>query len=886
MRPDGPAYPTSTYRIQMRGGFGFHAAAAAVPYLSALGISHLYLSPIATARQGSEHGYDIGDPNTPDPALGDADALDTLVAVVQRHGMGLLLDVVPNHLAADEQSNPWWRDVLERGIESPFARYFDIDWQPARASMRGKVLLPILAAPYGETIASGQLTVVEKDHVPQLAYGDRRLPLTSSNGPIAANINGRPGDEASFDALHQLLEAQPYRLAHWATASQEINYRRFFNIEHLIGLRVDREDVFAASHRWVGRLLRQGAVTGIRVDHPDGLADPAEYLRRLCRLALDDVDALNEEVIPAPPYVVVEKILVPGERLPETWPVAGTTGYEFLNVLNGLFIARHRMPVLQRVYTRFAGRRPSFAETEYLAKRQVMEAAFTADLDRLQERICVIADADRRTRDFTRHGLRRGIAEMTAALPVYRTYVNRDGCSSDDRARLEQACRTASQRNPDLEPGLLQFLRDTIVTAAADPERLEFALRWQQFTGPVFAKAVEDTAFFRDSMLVSLNEVGGSPARPGTGVREFHTLNQERRERTPFGLNATTTHDTKLSEDVRARLDVLSELPELWQRCLLDWRRLNQRHRTTTSQGVAPDRHDEYRFYQLLVGLWPADSAAAPASVVERLTAAMIKSARDAKRHTNWIRPNAEYEDAVAAFVRAVAAPDRTTPFIESLSALARRIARAGMINALAQTVLKIASPGVPDFYQGTEIWSLRLTDPDNRTLVDLAYRERLLQELHTRLSDDGGRVRLATDVLERWQDGVVKLFVTTEALRLRRAVPALFTTGDYIPLDVQLDPSPTAGQQVVAFLRRTSGHQAIVAVPRFVAAVVDSGQWPVGEGVWGDARLTLPQGVDASSFENIFTGEPVPVTGGQVRVADLFNAFPVALAAAERVDA
>jgi (1->4)-alpha-D-glucan 1-alpha-D-glucosylmutase len=383
-------------------------------------------------------------------------------------------------------------------------------------------------------------------------------------------------------------------------------------------------------------------------------------------------------------------------------------------------------------------------------------------------------------------------------------------------------------------------------------------------------------------MLVALNVVGGDPAHPGTGVHEFHALNQERRERTPFGLLATTTHDTKASEDVRARLDVLSELPELWQRSLAGWRRLNQRHRTVTSQGTAPDRHDEYRFYQLLVGLWPADSVSAPASVVERLTAVMIKSAREARRHTNWIRPNPEYEDALTAFVRSAIGQDVASPFVASLSAFARRVARAGMINSLAQTVLKVASPGVPDFYQGTELWSLRLTDPDNRALVDLAYRERLLRELHARLSaGDVCRTDLVADLLERWQDGVIKMFTTTETLRLRRAAPELFTTGEYLPLDVQLDPAFSSGPQVVAFLRRTPRQQALVAVPRFAAPIVDEGRWPIGTDVWGASTLSLPADCADLTFANTFTGETVSAIDRHVRVAELLRGFPVALATA-----
>jgi (1->4)-alpha-D-glucan 1-alpha-D-glucosylmutase len=851
-------------------------AIEAVGYLHALGITHLYLSPIAKARRDSTHGYDVCDPNVLDPVLGTPDDLDELARALRARGMGLLLDIVPNHLAADERDNPWWRDVLMHGAASSFANIFDVDWRSSRPSMAGKVLLPILGDAYGATLERGELRVERAGDAWTLRYGDRDLPLNVQPGEDLSAIDGEPGTPASFDRLHALLERQAYRLADWRTAPEQVNYRRFFNIEHLVGVRVDAPAVFAATHDWIGRLIRHGIVDGLRVDHPDGLALPADYLRRLHGLASGDLGDLNDELIPSSLYVVVEKIVLGREVVPDTWPVHGTTGYEFLNLLSGIFVARHRVRQLERIYARFAGRRPPFAETEYVARRQVIETAFTSDLDRLADMLSAIAESDRRTRDLTPHRLRRGLIEVTAALAVYRTYVSAAGAAPADRAWLADAVRRADRRNPDIESALFAFIEDTILRAPEDAARLAFTLRWQQLTGPVFAKAVEDTAFYRDNLLLSLNEVGGDPAHPGTGVAEFHAANQARAAGAPYGLLATTTHDTKLSEDVRARLNVLSELDDVWQRHLTVWRRWNQRHRTQTPDGAMPDRHDEYRFYQLVIGLWPADAETPPASLADRLVATMIKSAREARRHTSWVRPNGAYEDGVTRFVRRALDPATGARFVASVASVARAIAAAGMINSLAQVVLKIGSPGVPDFYQGTELWSLRLTDPDNRAIVDLDYRARVLRAIDESLAAaDADRAAIVRRLLDAWPDGAIKMYVTTLALRERRRLAELFTTGEYVALDVERESRP----QVVAILRRTAQHAALIAVPRFSSRLASQGQWPMGEDVWGDSTIAMPADLSGATFADVFTGARVTAEDGRVRIADLLRDCPVAFA-------
>ncbi len=873
--------PCSTYRLQLRSGVTLRDAIAAVDYLHTLGITHLYLSPIAKARRDSTHGYDVCDPNALDPAVGSPDDLDELARALHARGMGLLLDIVPNHLAADERDNGWWRDVLAHGAESAFAGIFDIDWRPTRPSMTGKVLLPILGEPYGAALERGDLRVERSGDAWVLRYRDRELPLNVPPDEEVSAINGEPGTPASFDRLHALLERQPYRLADWRTAPEQVNYRRFFNIEHLVGVRVDVADAFAATHDWIGRLVRHGIVDGLRVDHPDGLALPADYLHRLHRLASDE---LNDELIPSRLYVVVEKILLGREAVPDSWPVHGTTGYEFLNVLNGIFVARHRVRRLERIYTRFAGRHPSFAETEYAARKQVIETAFTSDLDRLVDLLSAIAESDRRTRDLTPHRLRRGLIEVTAALPVYRTYASAAGVTASDRAWLGETIGKADRRNADIESALFAFIEDTILRAPDDSARLEFALRWQQLTGPVFAKAVEDTAFYRDNLLLSLNEVGGDPAHPGAGIADFHDANQARVAHAPYGLLATTTHDTKLSEDVRARLNVLSELDDVWQGHLAKWRRWNQRHRAQTPLGAAPDRHDEYRFYQLLVGLWPADADAPPASLVDRLAATMIKSAREARRQTSWVRPSAAYEEGTTAFVHRALDPARSARFVASVASFARAIAAAGMINSLAQVVLKVGSPGVPDFYQGTELWSLRLTDPDNRAVIDLDYRARMLRRIDESLAasrDD--RSALLRDLLASWQDGAIKMFVTALALRERRRRPELFTTAAYASPAVTLDP-PGGGErpQVVALLRRTPTAAALVVAPRFASRLASEGTWPIGEAVWAESAIAMPDDLADATFVDVFTVARVAARDGRVRVADLLRDCPVAIAVYE----
>ncbi len=850
-----------------------------MPYLDALGITECYVSPIWKPRPGSRHGYDVCDPNQLNGELGTREDFDGFVAALRRHDIGLILDIVPNHMAADEQANLWWRDVLRNGRQSAAARLFDINWKPLKRELEGKVLLPVLGTAYGEALESGQLRASVEDGEPVVLYGDRCFPLRLAPDVDIESVgalNGTPGDPTSFDRLHDVLEAQAYRLASWRTAAWELNYRRFFNIDHLIGVRVEDADVFQATHGLLRTLIADGVVTGLRIDHPDGLAVPDQYFRRLQALASEarglDADA-------SAMYIVIEKILVPGEQLDPAWPVHGTTGYEFLNVVNGVFIARERTRALARVYTRFAGRSLAFAETAYAAKKQVMEASFPADLDRLAHAINALSERDRASRDITLHALRRALIEVVACLGVYRTYATADGCSARDRERITAAAAEADARTPSIDPSAFAFVRDVLTEAsAADPERLRVALRIQQFTGAVFAKAVEDTAFYRDNTLVSLNEVGGDPARQGVSVESLHRLNALRQKRTPLAMSTTGTHDTKLGEDARARLNVLTERPRDWQLRIGEWARANRSRRTRTASGWAPDRHDEYRFYQALVALWPPDrtDASGDEALADRLARYAIKAAREANRHTSWIRENAAYEAALERFVRESLTGDGAAPFLESVAAFAAEVSIAGAINSLAQTLVKIASPGVPDFYQGTELWDLHLVDPDNRDIVDLASRQATLAAIDE--GTGGGREARGAQVLDllgRWPDGAIKLFVMAEALRFRRRHRAVFLEGAYHPLRVDAAGAPA---EALAFAREHGRQWAIVVVPRLAGRLVAEGRLPTGT-AWGTASVELPAPLAGAMCRDVFTGADAQVNpDGRLLLADVFAALPVAL--------
>jgi (1->4)-alpha-D-glucan 1-alpha-D-glucosylmutase len=786
--------PGATYRLQLGSEFGFAEAERLLGYLTRLGITDVYLSPLFSSAPGSEHGYDVTDHNTINPALGGAEGFASLARALQRTGMGQVLDVVPNHMGVGHpRANAWWWDVLENGECSPYARFFDIDWRPVKDELHDKVLLPVLGDQYGLVLERGEFVLTLTRGTITLRYYDHEFPVNPRTVPDIVNpglgvlaerlgasdpdlgelqsiltslehlptrletepariaerqrekevarhrmelllersdsirnfleerlrrCNGEPGRAGSFDELHAVLERQAYRLAYWRTAFHEINYRRFFDVNSLASLRVEEPEAFEESHRLLLELLCSGPRTAVRLDHLDGLYDPGAYIAQLRNAARRSV---GERGAAARLYLLAEKIFTPGEGLPEAWELDGTTGYDFLADLNALYVDPAGQRALHAFYRRFTRREGSFEQVVYDSKKVVLESTLASELNLLAHDLNRLSEGDRRTRDFTLNSLRDMLAEVIACFPVYRTYIDRERHRPEDRAVVERAVTAARWRNPAMDSSIFDFFTavmfDEMPSDLPGRERTarrDFAMKLQQYTGPAQAKGVEDTAFYRHVVLVSRNEVGGSPDRPVRTPAAFHDLAAARRARWPHGMLATDTHDTKRGEDVRARLNVLSECHGSWTKEVARWARINAVNRTRVAGERAPDRGDEYLFYQTLIGVWPFGDVDRRA-LVDRLKTYMRKAIREAKLHTSWIHENQEYERAVDDFIdRALLGP--TAPaFLERFLPLQARVAACGAVNALSQLLLKLVVPGVPDIYQGTELWTLTLVDPDNR---------------------------------------------------------------------------------------------------------------------------------------------------------------------------
>jgi (1->4)-alpha-D-glucan 1-alpha-D-glucosylmutase len=751
-----------------------------------------------------------------------------------------------------------------------------------------------------------------------------RLARLAAESPIvreaieaaADRFNGTPGDPASFDALHELLERQAYRLAYWRTASHEINYRRFFDVNTLAGLCVEHQEVFDATHRLLGELIRDGKVHAVRIDHPDGLFDPARYFEMLQQLAaracgLDLAPPAGPDQRPDRPfYLVAEKVLSGEEPLPTQWAVHGTTGYNYLNDLNGLFVNASQARRIRRVYAKLTGRNEAFDDVVYAAKRLIMTTAMASELTVLAHMLDRIGENNRRSRDFTLDSLGDAIAEVVACFPVYRTYVDEHGWRAEDRAVIARAVARARRRNPAMEASLFDFFREVVLQrdvpdekpgrgderrggyppADADEarERVRFTMKLQQYTGPVQAKGLEDTAFYRYNVLLSLNEVGGDPSRFGCSVEEFHESNAARAAEWPFEMLATATHDTKMGEDVRARINVLSEMADEWGREAGRWMRINRAHRSLVDGEPAPDRVDEYRFYQALIGVWPVDLPddinEAPPDLIQRLSDYMIKAAKEAKIHTSWLTSNQPYEDALAHFVTSTLTGAAGERLLATFLPLHRRVAALGMINSLAQVTLKIGSPGIPDFYQGTDLWDLSLVDPDNRRPVDFALRARLLDEVDALLAQDpSSRADAVSGWLRGWKDGRIKLLITAAGLRLRRALPDVFLGGTYMPLATEI----TVPGGAVAFARMADaagGPPAVLfAAPRLCAGLVNGEHpLPLGGDCWKTSRMMLPPGLRDRMFRHEITGAEIRPTHGAesawIFLGEAFQTVPVAI--------
>ena len=989
--------PRATYRLQFDQAFTFRDARALVPYLDDLGIGDCYASPLFKTCFDDSHGYDICDHTELNPALGTTEEFEAFAADLQARRMGLILDVVPNHMGISGARNSWWMDVMENGPSSPFSCYFDIDWHPVKPELENKVLLPILEDQYGQVLESGKfqmkleegaffiyyyankLPVAPRTYSMILSYPldaltqalgkeneylrelqsiltaigylpphtesaaeklaerkrekeiiKRRIATLCQNSPeIRAAVettlqafNGTVGNPRSFDLLDGLLREQVYRPAFWRVASDEINYRRFFDINNLAAIRMELPEVFQEAHQLIFRLLQEGKVAGLRIDHPDGLWNPTNYFRQLqmnyllqqiqagmasrasskdvsfsesIKIAVEDwfKDHLErkEALTPCwPLYVIAEKILCEGESLPGDWAVCGTTGYDFLNAVNGLFVDGRNRRALERIYNHFTGSQIHFGNLVNSTKKMIMLISMASEVNALSHQLERLSEKNRGYRDFTLNSLTFAIREVVACLPVYRTYITEPGTvTARDRGYVEAAAGEAKRRNPRTAEAIFDFIRETLLLRNLQnfPEEdrwklVDFVREFQQITGPVMAKGVEDTAFYVYNRLVSLNEVGGHPDQFGLPVAAFHQQNRERQRNWPHSLLATSTHDTKRSEDVRARINVLSEIPGEWKATLSRWSRLNAGKKTPVDGQPAPDHNDEYLLYQTLIGAWPAEPSS-PEELnrfQERIAAYMHKATMEAKIHTSWVNPNKEYDAAVHNFVYRLLDTTKRNRFLEDFKAFQRRVAYLGQFNALAQVLLKLTSPGVPDIYRGTELWDFSLVDPDNRRSVDYLRRRSLLTDLKDRVERSGGDlIPLVGELLGDTWDGRIKLYLIYRALNFRRAHPQLFSSGTYLPLETMGEKK----DNLCAFARIFADEAVLVVAPRLVVGLTGGAEKaPLGRDVWKDTALALSPDLAGKSYRHLFTGEWLPAEnfGGTMGLssAAIFGHFPVAL--------
>jgi (1->4)-alpha-D-glucan 1-alpha-D-glucosylmutase len=925
--------PSATYRVQLHSGFGFRDAARIVPYLKQLGISDLYVSPIFQSAPGSTHGYDVLDHDILNPELGGEDGFLALSDALATHGLGLIVDFVPNHMGVGCDGNKLWEDVLEHGQASEHADFFDIDWQPPKETLAHTLLLPILPDQYGLSLERGYFTLHFDGQRICLRAGDRNLPLRPKSlgrvlGRLAdlledeipaaqvervrelattfaelddgyraqatdfesyrenarsaqhrlreclglsgdwrptieralAELCGIPSRSESFDFLDELLRAQHYRLSAWQLALEAVNYRRFFDVTELASIRVELPKVFEASHRRLLALLGQGRISGIRLDHIDGLLDPIGYLRTLAEHMHAVVPGSDPAELSA--YVIVEKILAPDETLPASFRAHGTTGYEFAQITTGVLIDRRAELNLSNTYRRFSGDTQSFDDHLLRAKRDILGSLLASEATMLSRRLERLAECDRRWRDLTWHSLHSALIEVMASFGAYRSYVQPDGTRTpEDEALIDRAVAAAIRRNPTAGRGAYQFLRSLLLMDSQVPGAAEFALRFQQTTGPVAAKSLEDTVFYRYARNLAENEVGSRPERVGVALSDFHARNTSGQTERRLSLTSTSTHDTKRGEDARARLSMLSELPGTWRQTVYALQRLAARHRAAYDGGEAPARPEQYLYYQALVGAVPFGATSEAILALEpRMQAYMRKACREAKQQTSWLHPDPSYEKAVEDYIAGTLGDPE---FRARLLRFCRRIEPYAACKALGQIALKLCAPGIPDTYQGSELWHQVLVDPDNRQPVDYDSRVAALQALDAAKLDP---LQLSSELLQNYADGRLKLFVLSRLLRLRSAEPALFQ-GGYSPLD--------AGENCVAFARGSNGCDLLCAVARFPFRVTRGRKpWPLGD-LW-NGQVVTGDGLQGS-YRNVLTGRSVDVRG-QLELSELFRDLPLAV--------
>jgi len=944
---EGPVIPRATYRVQLNAGFTFSDAAAIVPYLAALGVSHVYCAPYFRARSGSAHGYDVVDHNSFNPEIGDQEDFERFVAALRDHDMGHIVDIVPNHVGILGTDNDWWMDLLENGESSAYAGFFDIDWAPSNLDRAHKVLVPVLADPYATALERGELRLrFERDSGSfAVFYGPHRFPLDPRTYPrvldrVAALVSnselenirrafaalpdrrtptaeqvaersrekaahqqrlaalaardsavgtalevavrsftGTAAEPASFDALHELLELQAFHLAYWRVASEDINYRRFFDVNDLAALRVENEAVFEVTHRLVLQLIGAGKIDGLRIDHIDGLYDPASYLRRLQQR----IREVTGNAWPRALYVVVEKISLSFEHLPDEWPVHGETGYHFANVVNRMLIDAATRTRMERVYRTLTGESLEARDVAYQSQQLILRRSLASELNVATNQLARIARSDRSTRDFTFNNLRHALAEVIACFPVYRTYIA-DTVADSDRRYIEWAIAAARRRRAASEAPVFDFVRAALLLqlpAASDTQlraHRAFVMKFQQITAPITAKGIEDTALYRYNLLLALNEVGGEPGLyGGGGVRAFHADAEYRSRHWPHEMLATSTHDTKRSEDVRARLAVLSEMTTPWRDAVRRWMQINRTRKREVDGAAAPDSNDEYHFYQTLIGSWPLPEpdATGMTEYRARIEAYMIKAVREAKVHTSWTETGVAYEEALLQFVHSALEPRDGNLFLADFLTFWRPVARFGLFNSLSQTLCKLTAPGVPDIYQGNELWDFSLVDPDNRRPVD--YRRR--GELLAKLDREAPHLDVG-ELLEHPEDGRCKLLLTWRALQLRRAQPELFSDGDYRRLRVH----GSRAHYLCAFARRCARRTVVVIAPRLYRRLLgDPARLPLGSGVWENTLIELPpDGRLRGPLRNVLDGTELhTVSHGEglaIAAAEALARFPVAL--------
>jgi (1->4)-alpha-D-glucan 1-alpha-D-glucosylmutase len=939
----------ATYRLQLHAGFPLSRARALVPYLSRLGVSHIHCSPLLQARRGSTHGYDVVDPTRLDPALGTEDELELLHQDLARHGMGLILDIVPNHMAASSE-NLAWEDVLAHGAASRYSRWFDIDWRATERELRSRVLLPVLGDQLTNVLERGEISLISTQGIPRVRYFEHEFPLDPATiAPLlrpalvecerqygegfhacrtlresmvqlrklprrgvrdrqaitrrlngASDALGRIRDlvsrmpdtagmlarateqyaqsEAGPARLRRLLDAQVYRLVHWRRAAREINYRRFFDVNDLIALHMEDPEVFAQTHALPLEWRRRGWVDGFRIDHPDGLLDPLGYLERLAKASSSDASA-------EPTPIYVEKILSPGEQLRESWPVSGTTGYDFLNQTESLFLEPHGFDAIEREYRRLLRRPLDFGSIAREGKRLVLESGLSAGVRRLADRLLKLAGPGRPLPAVRRPLLAVALVETIVALRVYRTYVD-ERCpvaEGEDRRLLEEALSDARSRGRAAAEAL-NLLEAVLLGHQGWTElseisrfRLRCVQRFQQVSGPATAKGIEDTAFYAYAPLLSRNEVGGGPETPlSRAVEDFHRANAHRAERWPGTMVALTTHDTKRSADARARLDVLTELPEEWARRIELWRGMSHGYGSMVRGRRVPDVNTWYHVLQAILAVWPLRRLEVGEldELRARLSGYALKAAREAKVHTSWTEPDQAFEAGLSTALDGLLSPARSPRFLDDLDRLVRWVGRAGLWNSLARTVFQLTAPGVPDLYQGDELWNFSLVDPDNRRPVDFDQRVRLLEEVeHGFAQEPVARRAFLDELVKRAEDGRLKLHTIVRLLGIREKWPDLFLKGSYLPLRA----SGPAADAAVGFAREAGPRRAVVLVPRLLASRITPETPGYGESLWQGTALSLPAGWPARWTCGL-TGTSLDTTAqGTIRLTDAFRILPAA---------